>query len=36
MMRSFLMGMLGAAALLALFQVAPKINPIPRLPVVLK
>lgn len=35
-MKAFLMGVLGAAALLALFQVAPKINPISRLPVVLK
>lgn len=35
-MKSFLMGALGAVAVLALFQIAPKLNPIPKLPVVLK
>lgn len=35
-MKAFLMGVAGAAVLLAVFQMAPKLNPIPHLPVVLK
>lgn len=35
-MKAFLSGVLGAAVLLAVFQMAPKLNPIPRLPVVFK
>lgn len=35
-MKAFLLGVAGAAVLLAVFQIAPKLNPITRLPVVLK
>jgi hypothetical protein len=34
--KAFLMGALGALAVMALFQIAPKLNPIPKLPVALK
>ena len=35
-MKAFWLGVAGAAALLAAFQMFPKVNPIPHLPVVWK